>query len=472
MSFADLRAFLAALEAEGEAHRIRVPVEREREVGAICREVLDRHGPALVFERLGEFSTPLVVGVLGTIRRYARALGVEPNLAAIAERWHEAYAQPLTPVEVGSAPCKQVVRDVVDFERDPFPVPRWHPLDGRYMLGTYHGVISQDPDTGWVNVGTYRSAVYGPDTLGCAFDSRKHIWQHWNKYRQRGSPMPVAVVIGMDPFLALTSVSPVPAGLDDYRVAGGLRGAPIEIIKADTNDLPLPANAEIVIEGEIPTDHDYDGTDGPFGEFAGYMGGPTRWPNYIVAKRVTHRRDPLFVGTFEGRPPTESVLVRCIGGSMSLKEHLGRSGLPGIVDVCVTEGGCGGFHAVVSIKRAYPGHVRDIFGVMLSVPTIPVKHCTVVDDDIDPWNSQQVEWAIATRVQAGRDVDIFRHGRGSPLDPSRPTTQGTESDKMGIDATRPEREYALVGEEFPASADPAREDVERARARWGEYGLH
>jgi 2,5-furandicarboxylate decarboxylase 1 len=471
MPFDDLRAFLAALDADGDLQRIEVPVDREWEIGAICREVCDRYGPALKFERVGQFRTPLVVGALATRRRYARALDAEPNCAAIADRWREAYASPLSPERVSSAPCQEVVRETVDFFEDPFPVPRWHHRDGRYMLGTFHGVITQDPDTGWINVGTYRSAIYEPNILGCAFEARKHIWQHWNKYRERGEPLPVAVAIGLDPYLGLTTVSPVPPGQDDYTVAGGLKGAPIEVVRAQTSDLLVPARAEIVIEGEIPTDQEYGASDGPFGEFAGYMGESIRFPHHIVAKLVTHRRDPLFQGIYEGRPPNESTTIRGIGGSMSLKEHLRRSGVPGVMDVCVTDGGCGGFHAVVSIKKAYQGQVRDIFGLALGLPNMVVKQCVVVDDDVDPWNSQQVEWAIATRVQASRDIEILRRGRSSPLDPSKTPSQGWQSDKMGIDATRPEFEYSLENAQFPASADPTPEHLDRVRARWAEYGF-
>jgi 2,5-furandicarboxylate decarboxylase 1 len=471
MAFEDLRGFLGALEEDGDLQRIAVPVDREWEVGAICREVFDRQGPALVFERVGEFSTPLVVGIIATRRRYGRALGVGPEVGGIAERWHRAYAEPVAPVEVSAAPCKEVILEDVDLCRDPFPVPRWHHRDGRYMLGTFHTVITRDPETGWINLGTYRSAIFEPRVLGCAFQPRRHIWQHWDKWRALGKPMPVAIAIGLDPYLALTTVSPVPPGLDDYQVAGGLKGAPIEVVKAETNDLLVPARAEIVIEGEVPTDHRYPANDGPFGEFAGYMGASERHTHCVNARLVTHRRAPLFMGTYEGRAPNESATARGIGRSMGLKEFLQRAGIPGIVDACVTEGGCSQFHAVVSIRKTYPGQVGDIFGLVWSMPTIAAKHCIVVDDDIDVWNPQQVEWAVATRVQAHRDVAIIRHGRTNALDPSKEPSRGTRSDKMGIDATRPEYEYSLENAEFPPSADPTGEHLERVRARWAEYGF-
>ncbi|HLY65792.1 MAG TPA: UbiD family decarboxylase [Chloroflexota bacterium] len=469
--FEDMRAFLAELECAGDLQHIGVPVDREWEVGAICREVFDRKGPALVFDRVGEFSTPLVVGMLATRERYARALNTEPTIDGLSRPWERAYSAPVEPVVVSDAPCREVVVEHVDYCRDPFPIPRWHASDARYMLGTYHAVISQDPDSSWVNLGTYRSAILEPDILGIAFAPRRHIWHHWSKWKQRGKPMPVAVAIGLDPYLALTTVSAIPPGLGDYGVAGGLKGAPIELTKGETVDLLVPARAEIVIEGHIPTDKPHPLTDGPFGEFAGYMGGAERQRQFIETTLITHRRNPLFQGTYEARPPNESTTVRGIGGSMGLKEHLRRSGIPGVVDVCLTEGGCGSFHAVVSIKHSYVGHARDVMSLAWGLATVSVKHCIVVDEDIDPWNPQQVEWAVATRVQAGRDVEIIRHSRGLPLDPSKPPSRQNETDKMGIDATRPEDEYRAEGEEFPSPADPPQEHMQRVRARWAEYGF-
>lgn len=471
MVFNDLREFAAALEEGGDLHRIKVPVDREWEVGAICREVSDRYGPALIFERVGDFSTPLITGVLGTRDRYAKALGVHPNVSAIGSRWAQAYASPVPPREVSEAPCKDVVIQDVDFFKDPFPVPRWHHLDGKYMLGTYHAVITQDPETGWINMGTYRSAIFAPSILGCSSSPRRHLWQHWNKWKAMGRAMPIAIAIGLDPYLALITVSAVPPGLGDYSVAGGLKRAPIDVVKAETSDLLVPARAEIIIEGEMPTDKTYGATDGPFGEFAGYMGGSRPRHHYIAVSTVTHRERPMFQGTYEGRAPNESTMVRAMGGSMGLKEFLQKAGIPGIVDACVTEGGCGTFHAVVSIKKSYPGQARDVFSLVWGMPTLSVKLCTVVDDDVDPWNPQKVEWAMATRVQAARDVEIIRQGRGLALDPSKPPSNSLNSDKMGIDATRPELEYSMENEKFPASADPKKEHLESVGRRWAEYGF-
>ncbi|MBI2848621.1 MAG: UbiD family decarboxylase [Chloroflexi bacterium] len=461
---------MAHLREHDELHQIDVQVDKSWEVGPICRENFDRQGPALVFKRVGDFSTPLVVGVVGTVKRYAMALGVPVDMKAIGRRWENAYDSPIKPIKVGSAPCKEVRMEKINLLADPFPVPLWHHLDSGPFLGTFHTIITEDPETGWINCGTYRSEIFTEDEMGCAVSEYRHLSLHWQKYRAMGKPMPVAVAIGTDPYLNLVSVSAIPLGVNEYDIAGGLKGAPIEVVKAGTSDLLVPAQAEIIIEGEIAPDKVYP-KDGPFGEFLGYMGfGHPEIP-FIKVKLVTHRREPYFQGTYEGRPPNESTVARGIGRSLALKEHLVKAGIPGIVDACVTSGGCAAYHGVVSIKKTYKGQVRDVFGHAWGHPNLHCKHVVVVDEDVDPWNPQQVEWAVATRVQAGRDIAIVSHGKSNELDPSQPPSLRGWSDLLGIDATKPVEAYEREGEEFPVSCDPPVEHLDKVRSRWKEYGL-
>jgi phenyl-phosphate phosphatase/carboxylase subunit beta len=474
VGYASLREFLAAIDERKQVQRIAVEVDKDWEVGAICREVSDREGPAVLFEKVGKYKTPLLVNTLGTRERYALALGVEPSVEAIAARWKQAYAKPIKydVVERSAAPCKEVVIDQPDLLADPFPVPKWHHLDGGCELGTLHGVVSMDPDTGWINVGTYRNEIFDSKRMGCYVVEvpYRHIHQHVDKWKTRGNVMPVAVVIGPDPYVSLTGVSAVPPQVDEYNIAGGLRGAPIEVVKAELSDLLVPAHAEIIIEGEMPLDKFWP-TEGPFGEFTGYMGHEVHNSFYINVKKVTHRKDPIFHGTYEGRPPNESTQVRVVGRSAAVMEHLKRAGLVGIKDLCVTAAGCAGFHVNVSIKKSYPGHVRDVMLNLWGMPILYVKHVTVVDEDIDPWSPFMVEWAIATRVQADRDVTIVPGGKSVMLDPSQPGSRRGESALLGIDATKPLDEYRRDGSAFPASTDPLPEDIERVRRRWRDYGF-
>ena len=473
-SYNSLRDFLSELERRKEIHHIKVPVEKDWEVGAICRENFDRDGPALMFEKVGNYKTPLLVGTLATRERYARALGIEPTVQAISARWRQAYSNPIKPTVVArnQAPCKEVVLDKVDLFADPFPVPKWHSLDGGPELGTLHGVITMDPETGWINVGNYRNQIFTSTDLGCYVLSipPRHIRMNLEKWKERGKTMPVAVVLGPDPYLSLTSVTSVPAQVDEYDIAGGLKGAPLEVVKAELSDLLVPAHAEIVVEGEMPLDKFWP-VEGPFGEFLGYMGGTVKDCFYIEIKKITHRKNPIFHGTYEGRPPSESTMVRVMGRSASVFEHLRRAGLTGIKNVCVTPAGCAGFQVIVSIKKSYPGHVRDVMCHVWGQQGIYSKHVTVVDDDIDPWNPFLVEWAIATRVQACRDVVTIPGGKSITLDISQVISRRGESDLLGIDATKPLDEYARDGNPFPESCDPLPEELEKIRKRWKEYGF-
>ncbi|MDP2936807.1 MAG: UbiD family decarboxylase [Dehalococcoidia bacterium] len=477
MAYNGLKPFISRLREEGELHEIEAEVDPSWEVGAICREVFDRQGPALVFKKVGQHRTPLVVGVFTTLRRYALALGCPPDIQQIRARWDRAYQAPIKPMVVGheGSPCKQVKLKEVDLYGEPFPVPRWHKQDSNPYLGTFHAVVTRDPETGWTNVGDYRNELRGKDILGLLCIPYRHIGLHWEKWRQLGKAMPIAIAIGVEPYLSLVSVSAVPAGIDEYDIAGALKGEPIQVTQAETSDLLVPANAEIIIEGEVPVD-DLLPFEGPFGEFAGYMGDAVANCQYVKVKAVTHQERPYFQATYEGRPPNESTTVRSIGRSMALYRHLVNAGITGIQNVCVTPGGCAGFHAVVAIKKSYPGHVRDVMCNVWGHPTLFCKHVVVVDDDIDPWDPFRVEWAVSTTVRAGRDIEIVKGGKSIMVDPSSPRPRGgfrgaIESDLLGIDATRPVDVYEAMGARFPDSTDPAPELMEEVRRRWKSYGF-
>ena len=467
--FYDLREYLAALQSYDEFHRIRVQVDPEWEVGTICRENFDRDGPALQFDCVGDHKTPLVVGVLGASRRYGLALGCEPNFKGIHGIWQKAYKNPIKPVLRESGPCKEVKPDKINLYEDPFPVPRWHVLDGGPYLGTFHMVICKDPETGWINCGTYRNQILEKDKLGLYLNPGQHLGRILDKWRRHGEPMPVAIAIGLSPYLNLVALSKVPEGVNEYDIAGGLAGSPMEIVRAESSDLVVPAGAEIVLEGQIPLD-DYYPQEGPFGETPGYMGDVCTNTNYIKVTTITHRREPLFQGTYEGKPPNESALTMLYTRSMILCDHLNASGMKGVRDVCVPLAGRG-MHAVVSIKKQYPGHVRDIMGHVLGCPGIAVKHCTIVDEDIDPWDAFQVEWAVATRVQADRDIEIIKKGKSYGFDVSQVPSQRGWSSWLGIDATIPTEAYEREGKPFPQSSEPPEELLVKVRARWEGYGF-
>jgi len=474
MLFNDLRGFLSYLRKTGRLQEIKAEVDSKWEVGAICRENYNRMGYGLVFRKIKGFSTPLVAGLFGCSRDvYADVLRCEPSTVAIQRRWQEVYKSPIKPktVDRSEAPCKEIMIDEeeVDLHVDPFPVPTWHYRDAGPYLGTLHAVITQDPETGWTNSGAYRNQILDKNSLGCLAPGYKHIGVQWAKWRERGEPMPVAIAIGLDPYLVIASTSGIPVQLDEYDIAGGIKGAPIETVKAETSKLMVPARAEIVVEGEMPVDSFWP-EEAPFGEFTGFMGEKRHNSHYIKVKKITHRKNPYFQGTYEGRPPSESNILRSIGRSNALYEHLLRSGCPGVKDVCVTPGGAAGYHAVVAIKKGFPGHARCVMALTWGYSVLFCKHVTVVDDDIDVWDSAMVEWAVATRVQAGRDVTIVQGGHGGVLDPSQVPSRRAWSDWLGIDATNPVDEYRWDGGEMPPYADSfPTEIIEGVRSNWDKY---
>jgi UbiD family decarboxylase len=473
MGYNSLRQYITDLREDDLYAEVDVEVERDWEVGTVCRETFDRRGPALQFNAVGDYDTPLVVGVLDTYERYSKALDVEADFDAITEKWQDAYENPMKPEQVDSdaAPVKRNHIEDVNLNDDPFPVPQWHELDAGRELGTLHAVITKDPEEGWVNVGTYRNQIMDETTLGCLVIPYRHIGQHWRKWKEMGEDMPIAIATGLEPALSVTSVSAVPAGQSEYDVAGALKGSPIEVVEAETSDLPVPANAEIVIEGTMPID-DFLEVEAPFGEFPGYMGEQVEDSHYIDVDLVTHRNDPVFQGTYEGRPPNESTTVRHIGRTAAMDHHLDNAGIPGVEDICVTPNGCAGFHTVVSLDKQYPGHVRDVMGHVWGHPNIFSKHCTVVDDDIDPWNESRVNWATHTRVQADRDIEIVENGKSIVLDPSQVPSRRGWSTLLGIDATKPHDAYGQEDRNVPETTEPPVEWLAKVRDRWDEYDIH
>lgn len=470
----DLREFIKVLEERGLLRRLDREIDPSWELGAICRENYNRSGPALIFANVRGFKTPLVQGVLGSLDAYALALGCAPRLPEISAKWEQAYASPIKAEKVDprQAPCKEVTMPSVNLHADPFPVPHWHPLDGGPELGTFHGLITMDPETGWINVGTYRNQILAPDVLGCLTPPYKHIAYHQRKWKSLGKKaMPVAIAIGLDPCLSMAAVSGVPAEVDEYDIAGALKGSPVQVVKAETSDLLVPAQAEIILEGEMPIEEFWP-EEGPFGEFTGYMGELQRHSPFIRVHLVTHRKDPIFQGTYEGRPPTESGVTRGIGRSCALLEHLRRSGCPGVKDVCVTLGGASGYHAVVSIRKSFPGHARSVMALVWGYNVLFCKHVIVVDEDIDVWSPFMVEWAVATRVQAARDISIVENAHTGVLDPSQVYSKRGWSDWLGIDATIPDEHYKRDNNSiFPAFADPPEEVLQKVRQNWSKYGF-
>lgn len=495
MGFIELREWIALLEKQGQLRRVTAEVDWNRELGTVTRKAkeLPDGGPALVFEAIRGYRDgrcrQVFVSGLGNRARLALALGFRPDTPnrVLVDHIMRKNREVMPPVIVGTGPVKEhVVRgDRVDLTE--FPVPWGHHLDGgRYIL-TFAGIVTRDPDTGVQNVGLYRGMIGTKRTIPTFLVKGGQHWgQHFAKYASRGQAMPVACVIGWDPIFPFIAGSPIPIGTCEYDVMGAYRGAPAELVRCETVDLEVPASAEIVLEGFISDDPATYEMEGPYGEFTGYVSDvPTRRPT-IQVTCITHRDDPILRWCLEGSLPgsySESCVMASVTRSAIVWNILKAAGIPGITDVFIHPI-TNGTHVCVQIKKHYQGQAKQIAAALWgdSSSRVRFKHVIVVDDDIDVSSYEQLDWAIAYRVNAGQgDLVVFPEAMGSPFDPSTPLAE-RDVNQLGaglwhrvlIDATRTwkfERRSEWSNDSFPPTVRPAAEDEACVRARWHEYGI-
>ena len=293
----------------------------------------------------------------------------------------------------------------------------------------------------------------------------QHAAVHYRKYEEAGRSMPAAVAIGVDPTILMSAVAKVPYGVDELAVAGALRGAPVELVKCRTVDLEVPATAEIVLEGEIRPG--YRETEGPFGEYTGYMGGPYELPVFEI-KCITHRHKPLYQALHSQMPPSESSLLRRLPEEAAIYKHLVHYlKIPGIVDVHLPESGSSYAVLWVRVKVMYPGHAQQILSAAWTHHPALAKWIIVTDEDIDIRDPFAREWALSWRVEPLKDIFFIPHTSSILLDPSATPSEvplwDRRSSKICIDATKKWQ--------FPAIALLPDEYLERAKHNWHKYGL-
>ena len=484
--FRDLREFISHLEETGNLHRISARIEKNSELMPLVRwqyqGLPDNQRKAFLFDNVTDpagrnYNCRVAVGVLGASREiYKMALGMtaDDNPAVVAERWNQALSHPIAPRIVKKGPVKDVVLKGREISRRDggllrFPVPISNPgFDGGPFL-TAPYVVTQDPDTGIPNVGTYRCMIKGPDKTGVSVPPAQHIGIHFHKCRERKIPLPAAIVLGCSPAIGLASVAKVGYDRNEYAVAGGIAGEPIELVRCETVDLQVPATAEIVIEGEIPTD--YLEPEGPFGEFTGYMGGQMLNGVFLV-KCITHRKNPILQMFTEG-VPSESGVMRKMGFEATLYKLLKYDcNIPTVMDVTLHESSGSRKYVVIRMKKTNPAQPWQALQAAVALDPSHGKIIIAVDDDIDPEDADSVNWAISFRMQPHRDVKITTH-KFAGLDPSAappgsPVTEARFPSPSGcsailIDATRKWP--------YPPVALPAKKYMEAAKAKWEQLGL-
>lgn len=470
MPYEDLREFLSKLEASGKLHRITKPVDKDWEIAAVSRVAFEgipeARRPALYFERVQGFDIPVVAGVLGASRS-VYCLALECDIRDVHKKWSHAELHPIPPQQVSNGPAQENVfmEEKVDLYR--LPIPTWTVGQDPAPYITSACVVTVDPETGVRNVGTYRVQLKGRRELGLFINYLQGGREHVEKNNKMGRPTPVAIVIGTDPVIGLVSVTRLPHGVDEFAVAGGLRGAPVKVIRCVSVDLEVPATAEIVIEGAIRA-NEVEG-EGPFGEYTGYMG-PKSMSYKVDVQRITHRDRPVFQAFISQMPPSESSCIRSTGREAALYKHLVEDLHLPVCNVHLMEWGGAAAYLVMSIKKSHPAQPRiAMCGAWSFAPQFG-KITVVVDDDIDIRDPNAVNWAMSFRVQPERDAFIMSAMPAVQLDPSQAPEDVLQQDprrrvssKIGIDATRKHS--------FPEVALPPRQHLDRVRKQWEAYGF-
>lgn len=427
----DLRNWLEGVEQAGELKRIS-GAGCDLEMSAIS-EILAGEAkpvPVLLFDDIPGYQKGFrtLFGLFGSPKRLARTLGLPENDASymgLLGHWRNKVREMklVPPKFVSSAPAYVNVDKGNRVDLLKFPVPKFHELDGGRYIGTCHGVIQRDPDSGWVNVGTYRVMLVDRNRLALHILEGQHGSVIMNqRYFERGQKMPVAIAIGMDPTLWYAAFTRLPFGASEFDYAGGIKGQPIEVFKGEYTGLPLPAHAEIVIEGECRPGNTAD--EGPFGEWHGYYAnlGLLAVPEPVIeVKAVYYRDEPILTCQLPGRPSIDTTgLALALTNSNAIWSRLDASGIPGIKGVwCHSQVAGEGLFIVVSMKQLYPGHSREV-GVIASQFLHQGRYTIVVEEDIDPSDLEQVIWAISTRSKPDQSIEIIRRCRSSSSDPTIP----------------------------------------------------
>jgi 2,5-furandicarboxylate decarboxylase 1 len=422
----DMRSFLRLLEEKGDLVRIAEPVSPHFGVAAGIRKTSDIDGPALWFENVEGSSMP-VVGALYAHRR--RALwGLETTPEEINLKFMQSLQNPIPPRLVSDGPCKEVILTGDDADLGLLPICTHSVKDGGPFI-TMGLNVAKHPDYG-TNVSISRMQIYDGKTAGIMSDPPQQLGVYFAEAEARGESLPMAVALGNDPYSTLCSQVKGSIYLDEFAVAGGWMGEPVEVVKCETIDVNVPATSEIVLEGELVRGERR--MEGPFGEYSGFYGTAAPRPVFRL-KAITHRRNPIYLAGLTGMYPTDNHVMKQIPHEAILYNRL-RQICPTIRDVHVTDPG-GGYHVVVSIKPTFATQARDVMLAALTTEKLRPKLVIVVDDDIDVRDSRHVEWAMAFRFQADRDTVIIPRMVGQSLDPSTPAL--TVGAVMGIDATVP-----------------------------------
>ncbi len=482
----DLRGFIKQLEQRGQLRRVSALVDSDLEIAEIANRMLQRGGPGLLFENVKGSPYPVAINLLGTVERVCWAMNMESpqELETLGKKLALLY-QPRPPKKVSQAidlgkvlfdvlrakpdrdlfpPCQQVVITGDDVDLTTLPMLRVYPGDAGKVM-TLGLMITKDPETKIPNVGVYRLQLQSKNTMTVQWLSVRGPTRHLRKAAAMGQDLEVAIAIGVDPLVILAAATPVPVDLSEWLFAGLYSGSGIHLAKCKTVDLEVPATSEIVLEGTV-TPGDV-GVDGPAGDHMGYYGGVNENAPLFRFHCMTHRKDPIYLTTFSGRPPKEDAMM-----ALALNRvytPILRQQVPEIVDFFLPMEALSYKAAVISIDKVYPGHARRAaLAFWSALPQFSyTKFVIVVDKDINIRDPRAVVWAITSKVDPARDVFILPDNPFDSLDFA--TEKPGLGSKMGIDATTklyPETDRPWAA---PLVSDP--DVAAMVDRRWAQYGL-
>ena len=477
----DLREWLSRVETIGELVRIAEPVDRDEEMSAISYLVAKRPpSPAVLFERASGFEESpigarMLWNILGpSMRRIAVTLEEPPDTPTIEliRRTRDKLTRRLPPNEVPSseAPVFENTLTGDEIDLDLLPIPRHWPRDGGRYAGTGDAVITSDPDSGYLNVGTYRMMLQGKSTVGLYLspgkDARLHIARAW----QQGKSIEVAAAWGIDPLFMMVGSQTFAKNVSEYEFAGGIKGQPIPVVRGRTTDLLLPANAELVIEGVIrPMSVK---AEGPFGEFPGYYGRPEAGCPLVEVTALHYRSKPLLTNALMADYPScEQSGFFSVIRSAKIWDDLDKLGIPGIRGVYCHPAAASGFGmTVISLEQRHAGHAAQVLALAAQVPggAYYTKWIIAVDEDIDPTDMDQVIFAMASRCNPTDDIDTLRNTWSTWLDPTQnPPDNRPYGSKALINACKDHRHLP----EFSRRTMLRQSVYERVAGRWEALGL-
>ncbi len=482
MAYDDLREFVKALEKNNELKRVSIEVDPHLEITEFADRSVKRGGPALLFEKPKGSDMPLLINAFASMRRMEIALqvdSVDEVAGRIAEFLEMRMPQGLInklkmlpklaevgaffPKIVGDGPCKEVIRED-RFSLKEIPVLHCWPQDGGPYI-TLPMVFTKNPETGKRNCGMYRMQVYDARTTGMHWQTHKQGAAHYRRLQAEGkvARMPVAVAIGCDPASMYSAILPLPPDIDEMMIAGFLRGKPVEMVKCETCDIEVPANAEIVLEGYVELGESR--TEGPFGDHTGFYSLEEDYPVFHVTC-MTQRKNPIYATTIVGPPPMEDFYMGKAIERIFLP--LMRLQLPEVVDMCMPAEGI--FHnmMLVSIRKSYPMQARKVMHAIWGLgQAMFSKVIVVVDEDVDVQNVSEVAWKALNNIDPQRDIEFVTGPIDSLDHSSRMINWGS---KMGVDATKKWKEEGFT-RRWPDVIKMSPDVQKRVDDLWRKAGL-